>query len=241
MYLTTERLRTAKGEHVVNGALYAHPHATSQSPMWSLPDADVVSRAREEHEREPRAFRIESAQGAFFEGDLEVAFPDDVDASALATALAKAQTVSATTRSFVRKIGPVVVASNANLQLPSSHAVFVDLANAALDLFENGDIPIWMQSDPLEVRVSRDRDEDLQVFTLAEASARRVVEAGGSPAPIRVAADVARSFREMVGPLYPHVAQWVTSLSVEHLLRLGGVRFVDARDGKVLKVWPPRQ
>lgn len=242
MYLTTERLRTAKGQHVVNGALYAHPHIASDDPMWTLADLDVVTRAREEHDRDPRALRIEVPPGGnFFEGDLEVAFPDDVDANALSTALAKADALSATERSFVRKFGPAVVLYRPNVELPASHAIFADLRKAAIDLFEHGEIPIWMQSDPLEVRVSRDREEDAQVFTLTDTGAQRVLEAGGSPASIRLAADVARSFREMVGPLYPHVAQWVTSLSVDALLALGGVRFVDAGDGSILKVWPPRK
>jgi hypothetical protein len=81
-------------------------------------------------------------------------------------------------------------------------------------------------------------DVEAWSFTLAPESAERVRSAGGTPARVSVRHDVASEFRRLHGPLYPHVAEWVTNLTAEQLLELGGARFV--HEGRVVGEWPKR-
>lgn len=123
-----------------------------------------------------------------------------------------------------------------NLGAPDVGAAFDELAAAAVELYERPPARPWLDLSPIRIDVSHDMEG--WHFVLDEESAARVRDAGGEPARAHVRDEVADEFRRAYGELYPWVAQWVTNLSREKLLELGGTRIV--ANEAVVDEWPKR-
>jgi hypothetical protein len=132
--------------------------------------------------------------------------------------------------------GHATASFSANLGGEDVGDAFDDLARAALELYANPAPPPWLASPALVIEVQS--DDDGWRFGLDEPSAARVIAAGGQPARVRIRHEVADDFRKLYGHLYPHAAQWVTNLSGEALLELGGAKFVHG--GQKVAEWPAR-
>lgn len=238
MLLTAQRVRTPSGAVGVNVALYGHEE-------WARVPAREASESLELARRHDGR-RLVALSLAFppggnrIESELEIAGPDGTPKDVVGEALREVAASVGDARERVGRFGEVVIAFRANVAAVPSRTLVGELAAAALQVLSSPARPTWLAHEPLQVWV--DRDDEAWKFTLAKENEAEVRGAGGAPANIRVRHDVARQFRQLHGPLYPHVAQWVTNLKAEEILKLGGVRFVDARrTGQILGEWPARR
>lgn len=241
MYLGIQRVRTPRGEQRLNGALYAHPAADTATWHPATSAAEILAFAKRPEGRVPLALRVDASPGGNrVEGLLEVAGPDLAAVSELDAILAGARARIGGRRRFMDRVDHAVVSFRANAGEEQVAAIFDELCAAAAALFSDRNRQEWLALQPLRVHV--DRDEEGWRFSLSRDSRERVMMVGGAPANIGIRDEVARDFRRLQGPLYPHVAQWVTNLSAEQLMELGGVQFVDVRDReRVVGEWPARR
>lgn len=167
---------------------------------------------------------------------LDLVAPDGTGTTALGKTLDELRPLAVQKRRAHLRSGNVCAELSINLGTPDAGAVFDELARAALSLYERPPARPWLELPPLRIDATSDAEE--RHFVLDDESAARVREAGGQPARAHVRRDVADEFRRMYGELYPWVAQWVTNLTRERLLELGGTRIVEG--GKVVDEWPKR-
>ncbi|HTN91890.1 MAG TPA: hypothetical protein VL242_49815 [Sorangium sp.] len=118
---------------------------------------------------------------------------------------------------------------------------FDDLSDGILRLLRGLPSRPLRDSTPLVVRVEPVGDG--VSFNLDDASARKVEQYKGADwgaGPVHISHRNMDDFERLVGGFVGQMAMIVTKLDEEELLRLGGVRYVDA-GGRELARWPSRK
>lgn len=237
MYLTAQRVRSPRGDSGINVALHAHAGTNLSADTWSLEARALLDRVTTQENGNTIAAQLAIVPGGnSVESFLDVIAPDGTSEGDIEAALGALRSrVAREGRCFLR-VGVVVAEFSTDPGTADPVAAFDALSERALALYRNPVEPPWLRTEPLVVEVAH--DEEGWAFELEPQSAARVRGAGGHPARVSIRHDVASDFRQMHGPLYSHVAEWVTGLDAERLLELGGARF---RDGETLVgVWPKR-
>lgn len=238
MYLTAQRVRSPRGVIGINSARFTHGSDEVRID-WDRPDMRSIAL---NHPGQRVTEHVEVAPGFnSVECFLDVAAKDGTDQASIVGALDEVQ----------RRIGSSIhisvltgakVASQFSIILGAAVLApgwFRNLRDSVLAILEQGTSP-WEKLTPVTVIV----EEDSKGFHYALASEdQQRVRMAASPntiaATVNIPFEVAQSFREIHGELYPHASEWVTGLTREQLLALGGVRFVYR--GKILWEWPARQ
>lgn len=228
MYLVAQRVLSPRGNSGTNVVMYRH--ATTPTPIsWDDPDLRVIA---SQYPGERVAQHVEIAPG----GNavvcyLDIAVLDDASRSQISAALDVLSTRIGIGTRFAELHGPVTgefrITMGASDEAPTR---FAELRDAMLSLFDHQhDLAQPAHAQPLTIRVEVD-DQRWQ-FSLESRDRSRVTSL---VTPVTIPLDVADEFRALHGDLYPHVAEWVTGLSLEQILELGGVRFV----GAINRQWP---
>jgi len=237
MYLSAQRVRSPRGARGINIAIYRHGGADFSAESWALPAAELLRRVTEEQPGKRWIERVDVAPGGnSVESFLDLVAPDDTPADALDQAIAALRPQAVASTRAHGRFGEVTAAFAVNLGELDIASVFDEIAGAALALYRQPTLPAWHALEPLVIAVTH--DDDGWSFALEAQSAERVRAASGQPARAHVRYEVADAFRQVHGKLYPWVGQWVTNLSREQLLVLGGTRIV--ADGKIVDEWPKR-
>lgn len=237
MYLSAQRVRAPRGTTGINVALYLHSDTDLDVDVWALPAGQLMELITSRHPGRLATSKVEVKPGgnsilAF----IDVAAPDGTAAAEVRSALQALRAPSLADLRATVRVGNATASFSANLGLEDVSAAYDELARAALALYANPAPPPWLALPALVIEVQN--DDNGWLFRLDEHSATRVVEAGGQPARVRIRREVADDFRKLYGHLYPHAAQWVTNLSGEALLALGGARFVHG--DQAVAEWPVR-
>lgn len=238
MYLSAQRVRAPRGATGVNVALYLHSGTEINPAVWGLPAHTTLATITSGNPGKLATSRVQIKPGGnSVESFVDVVAPDGTSATEIGNALEELrQQATAARNPAVVRVGHVTAEFSMSLGEVRVANVFDELAGPALMLYSHPEPPTWVAAQPLTIDVQN--DDEGWVFGLDLASAGRVTRAGGRPARVRVRYDVADDFRRVYGHLYPHAAQWVTNLSGEALLELGGAKFV--HDGTVVGEWPAR-
>jgi len=168
------------------------------------------------------------------ESFLDIACPDGTAPAAVEAAVAVARARAGGERVAIEHAG-VAVEFSVTVGTPDPGAALAELWDAARALLVGRPAPPWNAAPPLEIVVAH--DEEGWTYQLTDASLGRLPEAA-APARVGVPFDVADDLRRLHGNLYPFVAEWVTGLSREEVMALGGARFVE--NGRLVSQWPPR-
>jgi hypothetical protein len=186
------------------------------------------------------AVRVEVAPGGNrVLSHLDVAAPDGAARAAIAAALAAGQDEGRRTTAFTFVHEGVAVRFSDNRGSAADAGEYAALCAAALALYDRPEPPAWAALQPVTIDVQHaDEAWTFQLAKADEARVRPLLGAGSVIARVSVPFEVADEFRRVHGALYPHAAEWVTGLTREQLLSLGGVRVVDA--GKAVWEWPRR-
>lgn len=240
MYLTAHRVRARDGRRGVNVALYLHEGTGIPADIWSRPPREVLTLVTTLQPGRRTSDRVTVAPGGnSVESYLDVVGPDGTPLATIERVLTALRAeVPLTSRAFAQ-VGDVLAEFGVNLGEADRLAHFDELQGRACDLYADPSPPPWMGREPLTVNVAT--DEDGWRFQLDEPSAARIARHSGSEierTTLGIRFDVADDFRSLYGSLYPHVGEWVTGLSRDALLALGGVRFL--QNGQVLALWPAR-
>ncbi|HET7505272.1 MAG TPA: hypothetical protein VFK02_29840 [Kofleriaceae bacterium] len=163
---------------------------------------------------------------------LDIAARDGVPMARIEAALDKIATqISATTPSATLA-GEIAVEFRVTMLRAHEQApILFDTLRATIRqlLNEPRDVPGRAQVTPLRIRV--EKDDRCWRFSLDPSDRDRVrTEA----ATLTVPHDVADDLSMLYGDLFSHVAEWLTGLSREQILELGGVRF----EGSINRTWP---
>jgi len=232
MYVFAHRVRSPSGDRGINSARYTHADGGVGTDVWEQPVSDTLRYITETEPGRRVASTVEVAPGGnSVEAFLEVVGPDDTSLAVLTEALAGARTEAVVSPPAAIRIGHLSIGFGVNLGEADVPSTFDRLVGRVTAIFEASP---EQRRDPLEIVI--ERNDEGWVFQLDDESARRVQSAGGQPARVGVRYDVADDFRRLHGQLYPYAAQWVTGLSGEQLLSLGGARF--RNDGRVVGRWP---
>jgi hypothetical protein len=232
MYLFAHRVRSPKGQRGINAARYSHADGALPDSVWVRPAREVLALITQQENGHRIAESIGIALGGNgVEAFLDVVGPDETSMEALVHALATARTAIVGRRPPAVRAGLVTMEFSVNLGEADVFATFDELAGAVLGLYA---APPVLRAEPVDIEVGRSPDG--WTFRVADASVHRVRDAGGSPLRAGIRRDVADDFRKVHGHLYPYAAQWVTGLSSEQLLALGGARFL--HEGKPVGKWP---
>lgn len=234
MYVFAQRVRAPSGKRGVNAALYRH--GVIPPEVWDLPVLDRLTRLRRITDATQTTARLTLAPGGnSVESFLDVVGPEGMTNAQLSEHLERIRGMVGETRCQLSD-GNLAAEFCVNLGSLDVDAAFVELSQAVVGLFGSRDPLPWMRDEPLTVEVST--DDEAWYYQLDQGSTPRVQAAGGTPTRVRMRFDVADDFRRLQGPLYPHVAQFVTNLSRDRLIEMGGVRFV--HQGTIVAVWPLR-
>jgi hypothetical protein len=130
---------------------------------------------------------------------------------------------------------------------PRRQEEFSALATVALGLLEDPPTRSLRDDEPLTVLVRY--DEGGVTFELDEASVRKLQSLKGSAwtaSPVHIAHQTLDDFERVVGSFVGQMGSILTKLDEQELLRLGGVRYVDASQvdpakWRVLGQWPSRK
>jgi hypothetical protein len=237
MYLSAQRVRTPRGATGVNVALYLHTGTGLGEETWRLPPRQTVERVATGCPGRLATSRVTIKPGGnSVERSIDIVAPDGSSLADVEAAIQELRSSGLAKPQVTARVGDVTAQFSANRAFEDPVAAFNELAEPALALYAKPEPPSWTATPPLVVRVQN--NDEGWIFQLDEESAKRVIAAGGRPARVRVRYDVADDFRRVYGHLYPHAAQWVTNLSGEALLELGGGRFVHR--GTVVGEWPAR-
>jgi hypothetical protein len=236
MYLTVQRVRSARGETGINGALYMHG-ATREHGLWHPPD---LPRITSDNLGEQVTARIDVTPGGnAVSSFLDVVGPDDTTQDELSRCLEQYR-VELTSARQLTVYGTVAIEFFATLgERDRLVQEFVELRDVALDLFTRRRPSPWLRQEPLTVLVTA--DDDRWAFALDQMSKARILDRFGAATPVArvtVPITVADAFMSTYGPMYPFAAEWVTSRSRQELLELGGVRFVNG--DTIVWEWPRR-
>ncbi len=235
MYLSAQRVRSPRGESGVNVLLFRHGEAVPGA-ILGLPVPETLARVSQQQPGKLFASRLALTPGGnSVEAFLDLVAPDDAPIERLEAAIVALRSRLDEERPQLR-LDLVTAEFSMNRPGEDAHARFDELASAALELYRAPASPAWEAAVPLSVRV--EHDEEGWIFSVEAADHERLRAAGGAPTRVRMRFDVADDFRAMHGNLYPHVAQWVTSLSAEQLLALGGARFFEGE--QIVGEWPRR-
>lgn len=237
MYLTAQRVRSPRGATGVNVALYLHTGTALPEDTWTLAPHQMVERVATTSSGRLATSRVTIKPGGnSVESSIDVAAPDGTSLADVQAAVRELRSAGVAKPPVTVRVGDVTAEFTASRAVEDPSAAFNELAESALALYAKPEPPAWTATSPLTVRVQN--NDEGWTFQLDEESAGRVIAAGGRPARVRVRYDVADDFRQVYGPLYPHAAQWVTNLSGEALLGLGGAKFINR--GTIVGEWPAR-
>jgi len=208
--------------------MYRHTPVTTPID-WNSPDLAVIA---SQYPGERVAQHVEVAPG----GNavvcyLDVAARDEAPRSQINAVLDELSTRVGIGSRFAELHGPVTaefkITMGAADEAPTR---FSELRDAILYLFDHQhDLSQPVHAQPLTINV--EVDDQRWRFSLESRDRSRVTALATT---VTIPLDVADDFRTLHGDLYPHVAEWVTGLSLEQILELGGVRFV----GAVNRQWP---
>jgi hypothetical protein len=237
MYLSAQRVRAPRGTTGINVALYRHSDTDLGEDAWALPPDRTMELISNHHPGRLATSKVQVKPGGnSVLSFIEVAAPEGTPETEVRGALQALRAPVLSDRRATVRVGHATASFSTNLGVEDIGAAFDELARSALDLYANPAPPPWLALPALVIEVQNDVDGWL--FGLDERSAARVVAAGGRSARVRIRRDVADDFRRLYGHLYPYAAQWVTNLSGEALLELGGARFVHG--GQAVAEWPAR-
>lgn len=239
MYLFAQKVRSASANRGINAGLYRHEGTVFPEGVWTRPEREALALVTTQHPGHRVREHVSIAPGGnAVECFLDVIGPDAASAADVAAALEalRASVEAGTPPPVVVRRGTLTVAFGCNLGVAEPAAELDELAMLAIHVYEDTQPSAWRQQEPLRVLV--EHDEEGFRFRLDDASAARVVAAGGTPTTVSIRHDVAADFRRTHGRLYPHVPEWLTALSREGVLELGGVRFADG--DQVVGEWPDR-
>lgn len=228
MYLVAQRVHSPRGNFGTNAVMYRH--AAAITPInWENPDLGLIA---SQYPGERVAQHVGVAPG----GNavvcyLDVAARDESPRSQISAALDELSTRIGIGTRFAELHGPVTAEFRITMGASDEAPVrFAELREAMLSLFDHQHELVQPTSrQPLTIKV--EMDDQRWRFSLEPRDRSRVPALVTS---ITVALDVANDFRTIHGELYPHVSEWVTGLSREQILELGGVRFV----GQINRQWP---
>jgi hypothetical protein len=239
MYLTAQHVRSPRGTEGINSALYRHEAHELPEGFWEAPDISYV--AEQVPGERTAATQIEVAPGGNrVVSYLDIAAPEGTEQAAIVAALDVAE------RNLSRALPCSVVLGHVAVRFsldpgdaPRALTEFQELRRRALALYADRQPPAWAALEPLTIEVGQaDEGWTFQLSAESAPRVRAVLGPEGKTARVSIPLDAATTFRRIHGPLYPHVAEWVTNLSREQLLELGGVRFVDS--DKILWEWPQK-
>ena len=237
MYLSAQRVRAPRGETAVNVALYLHTGTDLGDDVWALSAPETIQAIASRRPGRLATSRVALKPGGNnVERAIDVVAPDGTSAADVNAALQMLRGDVLANREATVRVGQVTAAFSANGGMPDVVAAFDELAEPALALYARPGAPPWAGTPPLVIEAQT--DDEGWTFRLTEESAKRVAVVGGRPVRVRIRYDVVDDFRKVYGHLYPHAAQWVTNLSGEALLELGGAKFV--HHGTIVGEWPAR-
>ncbi|MGD0679855.1 MAG: hypothetical protein ABSC94_31110 [Polyangiaceae bacterium] len=229
-------MRAPRGATGINVALYLHTGTELDAKVWELPADQMMTAITTKYLGRLATSRVEVKPGGnSVQSSIDVAAPDGTREPEVRAALNSLRASALTVRRATVRFDHVTASFSTNLGAVDADS-FDELAGAALALYANPRPPPWLSKPPLVIDVQN--DDDGWSFHLDAASVDRVMAAGGQPVRVRVRYEVADDFRRVYGHLYPYAAQWVTNLTGEVLLELGGAKFVHR--GTVVSEWPAR-
>jgi len=233
MYLTVQRVASARGERGINGALYAH-HANRDAPMWRAPDIRELERSS----RGTQVARRTDVKpgGNSVECFLDIAFPDDLSEPELRSLLAGVRSQLVSSRLDV-STAPVAISFSQNLG-EGVRAIdnFDQLQRAAIQLLRTYVSGVQKPATPVDIIATT--DDAGWHFELSGPSKVRIQSERAKQELVRVNVpyEVTKELRETYGELHLFVAEWVTHLSRDELDHLGGVRIL--HEGACVWQWP---
>lgn len=229
MYLVAQQVQSPRGSVGTNAVMYQHAAVTAPID-WDAPDLDTIA---SQYPGERIAQHVEVAPGwNSVVCYLDVAARDQISRSRISAALDELSAQITIGTPVAALHGEVAVEFRVTMMRARNEAPtrFAELRDAILDLLDHQhETPQPSHAQALTIRVELDAQR--WRFSLEPQDRPRVPALATS---VTVPLDIADDFRALYGDLYPHVAEWVTGLSREQILELGGVRFV----GEINRQWP---
>lgn len=229
MYLVAQQVQSPRGSIGTNAVMYHHT-LTSAPINWKSPDLEAIA-SRYPGERIAQHVEVPPGGNSVI-CYLDVAAHDQIPHSKINAALDELALLIEAGTPVAKLHGEVAVEFRVAMirALDEAPTLFIELRQAILQLLEHQhDIAQPSHAQPLTIRVEKDAQR--WRFSLEPHDRSRVPTIATS---VTVPFDVADDFQALHGELHPHVAEWVTGLSREQILKLGGVRFV----GEINQQWP---
>lgn len=234
MYVSAQRVQSAKGMIGINAVRYRHG---DQDIDWHGADLDPIIDRRDERTA-VRRFELAPGGNAVL-SFIDVTGPDTTPVGRVEEALQRLD----------REFGNTIArGETATLTLDGIGIQFMNnragdsrselraLAASILSLWQANDGPA---QQPLRLVVTRHRETT--TLSLDPPSQRRLAAArpGWQAANVSISRDVADAFEEMHGDVLPMLVQLATGLDRDALFEAGGV-VLDEPDGRRLAEWPNR-
>lgn len=238
MYLTAHWVHARDGSRHLNAVLYRHGD-TLPEEFWSQPPEDILRSVATTQPGERVAARLDTIPGGNdVECFLDVVGADGTSIEAVRATLALLRATMERSEWPRHVVRDGVIAEFSVVRGEQGSLIRLDeLSEAALSLYADPRQPSWPEGGPLVIEVTTD-EEGLQ-FRLGEQAVIALELTDGTyRETMRIRFDVKDDFEQIHGPIYPHVAEWLTGQSREELLERGGVRFEEP--GRDPIVWPVR-
>lgn len=241
MYLTAHWARARDGNRYLNAALYLHDGTGLPANFWNQPPDEILRDVTTMRPGKRVAARLEKIPGGNdVECFLDVVGEDGTSLETVAHVLEELRRrleERGSSRGCVAQDG-VVAEFSAWRREKEPLLRLSELSKAALALYADPQQPSWPQTEPLVIEVAS--DEEGLSFQLSKSAiiALELNEQGPRRETMTVRYDMKDAFEQLHGPIYPHIAEWMTGLSREELLERGGVRFEES--GREPIVWPAR-
>lgn len=240
MYLTAHWVRAPGGHRYLNAALYLHGDTDLPAGFWSQPPEDILRSVTTERPGTRVAARLDKIPGGNdVECFLDVVGEDSTSLGAVKEVLEELRRRMEARRSAREHIAQDgVVAAFSAVSGGQPLLRLRELSEAALALYGDRSQPTWPNRAPLVIEVTT--EEEGLCFRLSDTAmiALQLSDQGFRAKAMRIRFDVKDAFEQLHGPIYSHVAEWLTGLSREELLERGGVRFEGP--GREPIVWPAR-
>lgn len=241
MYLTAQRLRTLDGNIGINVLLCQHGSMNIPGMSWDEPSVELVA------ERFPGtvvAQRLDvPPRGNHVLSYLDIVARDSVPVESILRALGSAERdLAGKCPPFLYRLEGVGIrfALEPGMEGVESEE-FNALRERCADMLESPRPTAKDHPEPLTINVTF--DADAVRYALDAASIARVLRRGPASRPPRgvIVDDQTRDdFERVHGDVIPHIILALTSLKLEDVLELGGVRLRDASAGVTLREWPRR-
>ena len=239
MYVTAHRVRSRQDEGGINSFLHEHSPEDQARIDWNdervvLAVADGLNGqlVAQSYDVPPGGNRVLSY--------LDVAAQEKIPPEVIEEALGRFRVqLESEVTPLVKNLDGIGIRFSTIIGLDAQKLPEFDALHTRLMLLLRSERPVSSRQPPLDIIVKA--TEQGFSFALTANSIERVRRAHGSaefiPGTFRVTRDTLLDFHTVHGDFVPHLISSLTSLRLENVIAIGGVRFIDT-EGTELRRWP---